>query len=386
MNPRRSAKVSPVGKAKRCAGPMWRPSERWRSGWDGEFESPLLQQTVCLSPASAFLSARVWAAGLTTGSAETRQAMSDILRPLHTAGAENRGSTVEIMPGFTLADIETSGARIRLRHGGSGPPLLLLHGNPLTHVSWHAVAPRLAERFHVVAADLRGYGDSSAPAEEPDSANYSFRAMAQDQVEVMKALGHERFYVAGHDRGGRTTHRMCLDHPEKVIKAAIIDIVPTLDMWAAMNKEAAIGGWHWPFMAQPSDFPERMLGSVPADWFMRKKLLKLTADLNHIPPAIWDEYVRCFNEKTIRGSCGDYRAAATIDCDLDTADLDRKLNMPILVLWGNSSSVGKRFADPLGLWRQRAEDVRGEALPSGHYVNEEAPEQVLDWFLRFFAT
>ena len=249
---------------------------------------------------------------------------------------------MEIMPGFTLTDIETSGARIRLRHGGSGPPLLLLHGNPLTHVSWHAVAPRLAERFHVVAADLRGYGDSSAPPEEPGSVKYSFRAMAQDQVEVMQALGHSRFFVAGHDRGGRTTHRMCLDHPERIIKAAIIDIVPTLDMWAAMDKDGAIGGWHWPFMAQPFDFPERMLGSVPADWFMRKKLLKLTADL------------------------------------------DRKLAMPILVLWGKSSSVGKRFADPLALWRQRAEDVRGEALPSGHYVNEEAPDQVLDWFLRFF--
>ena len=141
---------------------------------------------------------------------------------------------------------------------------------------------------------------------------------------------------------------MCLDHPDKVIKAAIIDIVPTLDMWAAMDKDAAIGGWHWPFMAQPADFPERMLGSVPADWFMRKKLLKLTANLNHIPPAIWDEYVRCFNEKTIRGSCGDYRAAATIDCELDTADLGRKLAMPILVLWGKNSSVGKRFADPVG--------------------------------------
>jgi haloacetate dehalogenase len=262
--------------------------------------------------------------------------------------------------------------------------LLLLHGNPLTHVAWHAVAPRLAERFHVVAADLRGYGDSSAPPEAPDHSNYSFRAMAQDQVEVMKALGFDRFYVAGHDRGGRTTHRMCLDHPEKVLKAAIIDIVPTLDMWAAMDKEGAIGGWHWPFMAQPADFPERMLGSVPADWFMRKKLLKLTADLNHIPPAIWDEYVRCFNEKTIRGSCGDYRAAATIDCELDTADLGRQLQMPILVLWGKTSSVGRRFADPLGLWRERAKDVRGEALPSGHYVNEEAPVQVADWFLRFF--
>jgi haloacetate dehalogenase len=177
---------------------------------------------------------------------------------------------------------------------------------------------------------------------------------------------------------------MCLDHPDQVLKAAIIDIVPTLDMWAAMDKEGALGGWHWPFMAQPADFPERMMGGVPADWFMRKKLLKLTADLGHIPPEIWDEYVRCFNEKTIRGSCADYRAAATIDCDLDTADLGRKLQMPILILWGKSSSVGKRFSDPLALWRQRAENVRGEALPSGHYVNEEAPEQVLDWFLRFF--
>ena len=289
-----------------------------------------------------------------------------------------------ILPNFTVTDIQTSGARIRLRHAGTGPGLLLLHGNPLTHVAWHKIAPRLAEHFHVVAADLRGYGDSSAPPEEADSSNYSFRAMAQDQVEVMQALGHDRFYVAGHNRGARTTHRMCLDHPEKVIKAAIIDIVPTLDMWAAMDKEGAIGGWHWPFMAQPIGFPETMLGSVDPDWFMRKKLLKLTADLNHIPAEIWAEYVRCFNAKTIAGSCADYRAAATIDCALDTADLDRCLEMPILVLWGKSSSVGKRFNDPLGIWRQRARDVQGEALPGGHYVNEEAPEQVLDWFLRFF--
>ena len=291
---------------------------------------------------------------------------------------------MSLLPGFTVTDIDTSGARIRLRHGGSGPALLLLHGNPLTHVAWHKVAPRLAERFHVVAADLRGYGDSSAPEEAEDHSNYSFRAMAQDQVEVMRALGHDRFFVAGHDRGGRTVHRMCLDHPDTVMKAAVLDIVPTLDMWAAMDKEGAIGGWHWPFMAQPADFPERMLGSVPADWFIRKKLLKLTADLSHIPPEIWDEYVRCFDEKTIRGSCADYRAAATIDCVLDTADLGRKLAMPLLVLWGKASSVGKRFADPLALWRARAEDVRGGPVRSGHYVNEEAPEEVLDWFGRFF--
>jgi haloacetate dehalogenase len=291
---------------------------------------------------------------------------------------------MDILPTFTLTDIETSGARIRLRHAGSGPPLLLLHGNPLTHLAWHKIAPALSAHYHVVAADLRGYGDSSAPPEEPGSSNYSFRAMAQDQVEVMRALGYDRFYVAGHDRGARTTHRMCLDHPDKILKAAIIDIVPTLDMWAAMDKDAAISGWHWPFMAQPAPFRETMLGAVDPDWFMRKKLLKLTKDLSHIPPEIWAEYVRCFNEKTIKGSCADYRAAATIDCDLDTADLHRKLPMPLLILWGNTSSVGKRFKDPLALWRQRAEHVQGEALPSGHYVNEEAPAQVLDWFLRFF--
>jgi haloacetate dehalogenase len=290
-----------------------------------------------------------------------------------------------IMPGFTLTDIETSGARIRLRHGGSGPPLLLLHGNPLTHAAWHKVAPRLAERFHVVAADLRGYGDSSAPEELPDHANYSFRAMAQDQVEVMAALGFGQFFAAGHDRGARTVHRMCLDHPDKVLAAAVLDIVPTLDMWAAMDKQGALDGWHWPFMAQPADFPERMMGAVPADWYLRKKLLKLTADLSHVPPEIWAEYVRCFNEKTIRGSCGDYRAAATIDCALDTADLGRKLAMPLLVLWGARSRVGRRFADPLAIWRARAEAVQGAALPCGHYVNEEAPEAVLEWFLRFFA-
>jgi haloacetate dehalogenase len=255
----------------------------------------------------------------------------------------------------------------------------------MTHVAWHKVAPRLAKNYHVVAADLRGYGDSSAPIEDADYANYSFRAMAQDQVEVMQALGYNEFYVAGHDRGARTVHRMCLDHPEKILKAAVIDIVPTLDMWNAMSRVGAMLGWHWPFMAQPADLPERMMGSVPADWFLRKKLLKLTADLNHIPPEIWAEYVRCFNEKTIRGSCGDYRAAATIDCDLDTADLGRKLDMPLLALWGKTSLVGKQFADPLSIWRERAHDVCGEALPCGHYVNEEAPEQVTEWLLKFFS-
>jgi haloacetate dehalogenase len=291
-----------------------------------------------------------------------------------------------VYDGFRRFDLDTSDAGVAIHGvvGGAGPPLLLLHGNPLTHIHWRLIAPRLAERFTVVATDLRGYGDSGKPRGLPDHGNYSFRRMAQDQVEVMQQLGFERFMVAGHDRGARAGYRMALDHPERVLRLACIDILPTHHVWTHTSREWALNAYHWAFMAQPYDFPERMLGSVPADWFMRKKLLKLTANLNHIPPEIWDEYVRCFNEKTIRGSCADYRAAATIDCELDTADLHRKLAMPILVLWGKSSSVGRRFADPLTLWRQRAEHVRGEALPTGHYVNEEAPEQVLDWFLRFF--
>ena len=170
-----------------------------------------------------------------------------------------------------------------------------------------------------------------------------------------------------------------------MIKAAIIDIVPTLDMWAAMDKQGAIGGWHWPFMAQPADFPETILGRVDPDWFMRKKLLKLTANLNHIPPEIWDEYVRCFNEKTIRGSCADYRAAATIDCELDTADLRPQAGDADPRAVGQDQQrrqAVRRSARASG--GSAREDVRGEALPSGHYVNEEAPDQVLDWFMRFF--
>jgi haloacetate dehalogenase len=287
---------------------------------------------------------------------------------------------------FAIDDFDAAGATIRFRRGGQGPPLLLLHGNPMTHVAWHKVADRLAEQFTVVAADLRGYGDSSCPDDPGENwANHSFRAMAQDQLELMEHLGFDRFSVAGHDRGARTAHRMALDHPNRVDRVALLDIVPTHHVWTHASKQWATKSWHWVFMIQPPDFPERMMGSVPAAWYMEKKLSKKGIGLAPFSDEAFAEYVRCFDEKTIRGSCADYRAAATIDCELDTADLGRKLTMPILVLWGMRSGVGRRFADPLGLWRRRAEDVRGEALPSGHYVNEEAPDQVLDWFLRFFA-
>ena len=187
--------------------------------------------------------------------------------------------------GFARTEIATSGARIHLRHGGDGPPLLLLHGNPLTHVSWHKIAPRLAERFHVVAADLRGYGDSVGPEDGGENnINYSFRAMAQDQVEVMERLGYREFFVAGHDRGARTTARMCLDHPDRVKRAALIDILPNHHIWTHTSKEWALRSWHWALMAQPYDFPERMLAAVPAQSFMEKKLSKPDIGLGFFDP------------------------------------------------------------------------------------------------------
>ena len=173
--------------------------------------------------------------------------------------------------GFETRDIDTTGARIHLRHGGNGPPLLLLHGNPLTHVSWHKIATRLAKSFHVIASDLRGYGDSSAPEPGENSINYSFRAMAQDQVEIMEALGYKNFFAAGHDRGARTIHRLCLDHPERISKAAVVDILPNYHIWTHTSKKWATSSWHWLFMIQPGGLPEEMMAAVSPEWYMEKK-------------------------------------------------------------------------------------------------------------------
>lgn len=289
--------------------------------------------------------------------------------------------------GFARTEIETRGARIHLRHGGKGPPLLLLHGNPLTHVSWHKIANRLAERFCVVAADLRGYGDSSAPEPGENHINYSFRAMAEDQVEVMAALGHERFFLAGHDRGARTAHRMCLDHPERVLKAALIDILPSHYIWTHTSKDWALKSWHWPFMAQPFDFPERMMAAVPAEWYMEKKLSKPGIGLRPFTPEAFAEYVRCFTWKTIRGSCEDYRACVTCDLEMDQADFasGRKIAMPTLVIWGSESHTGSVYGDLLPIWRQYASQVAGGPIACGHYVPEDAPEATYDWLVKFFA-
>jgi len=291
--------------------------------------------------------------------------------------------------GFTQMRIDTAGARINLRHGGSGPPLLLLHGNPLTHVMWHKIAPRLAEHFTVVASDLRGYGDSSKPDGGEDHIGYSFRAMAQDQVEVMAALGFPRFFAAGHDRGARVLHRMCLDHPAKVTRAAVLDIVPQHYLYSHINKQWATFSWHWFFNIQPFDMPERMMGFDP-DWFIEKKLAKTKQGLSFFDKDALAEYKRCFrNPATIHAICEDYRAAAGIDLEHDEKDMKagRKIECPVLLLWGATGGVGRNHnPGPAEIWKGYANHIVGaKAVPSGHYLMDEAPAETTAALREFFA-
>lgn len=291
-----------------------------------------------------------------------------------------------MLVGFERREIATSAARIVTVSGGRGPPLLLMHGNPFNHLSWLKIAPRLATDFTVVATDLRGYGDSEKPPGGPNHVNYSFRAMAQDQVEVMSALGFARFYAAGHDRGARVLHRMCLDHPQRVARAAIIDIIPQHYLYNNISKSWATFSWHWFFNIQPYDLPERMMGADP-DWFIRKKLAKTEQGLSFFDPAALADFMRCFrNPQTIHAICEDYRAAAGIDLDMDEADVHagRRIECPVLLLWGASGGVGRNH-DSMTIWRRYAADIRaGKALPSGHYLHEEAPEETYAELRAFF--
>jgi haloacetate dehalogenase len=286
----------------------------------------------------------------------------------------------DFFPGFEQRRIATSGAEIDLVTGGSGPPLLLLHGYPQTHLMWRKVAPRLAAEFTLVIPDLRGYGDSAKPPAGPDQINYSKRALAQDQVETMAALGHERFMVAGHDRGARVAHRLARDHAERVERLALLDIVPTLYRFETIDQKAATSSWHWFFLIQPAGFPERLIGAEP-EFYLRHSL----RDPAVFEPEAFAEYLRCFrNPETIRATCDEYRAGAGIDLVHDRADRGRKLAMPLLVLWGRRSSQGSGY-DVLGVWRDHAEDVRGEAIDSGHFIPEEAPDAAFGALRGFFA-
>jgi haloacetate dehalogenase len=289
---------------------------------------------------------------------------------------------------FTKTEIKTSGARIVTVHGGKGPPLLLMHGNPFSHLSWQKFAPRLAQEFTVVATDLRGYGDSEKPPGGDDHSGYSFRAMAQDQIEVMAALGYDRFYAAGHDRGARVLHRMCLDHPEKVARAAIIDIMPQHHLFNHVTQSWATFSWHWFFMIQPYDFPEHLMSADP-DFFIEKKLAKTKQGLSFFDPAALAEYKRYMrNPATVHAMCEDYRATATVDLAMDTKDFaaGRKISCPVLLLWGATGGVGRNHnPGPGEIWQHYATDIRrAVALPSGHYCSEEAPEETYRELREFF--
>jgi haloacetate dehalogenase len=290
----------------------------------------------------------------------------------------------DFFPGFVLRQVETSGASINLVTGGTGPPLLLLHGYPQTHLMWRKLAPRLATEFTVVVPDLRGYGDSSKPPAGSDNVNYSKRALAQDQVETMTALGFERFAVAGHDRGARVAHRLARDHPERIERLALLDIVPTLYRFETIDQKAATSSWHWFFLIQPSGFPERLIGSE-AEFFLRHQLGGLLREPAKLEPEAFADYLRCFkNPDTIRATCDEYRAGATIDLVHDRADRGRRIAMPLLMLWGQRSSQGSGY-DVLSVWRDHAETVSGHAIDSGHFLPEEAPEDTYRALRDFFA-
>lgn len=278
--------------------------------------------------------------------------------------------------GFTTARVDAAEATIQLRHGGKGPPLLLLHGYPETHAMWHKLAPALARRFTVVCPDLRGYGDSTKPDAGADHAGYSKRAMAADQVDVMRKLGFPRFQVVGHDRGARVVHRMCLDHAGSVERAAVLDIIPTVAAFARTDKALATYYYHWFFLIQPNGLPEHLIGGDP-DYFLDRTLQSWSHKEGVFTDDALAEYRRCFrNPATVHATCEDYRAAASIDLKHDAADADKKVACPLLVLWGSNGVVGRLY-DPLAVWRDKALDVRGEALPCGHFLPEEAPEETL---------
>lgn len=288
------------------------------------------------------------------------------------------------LAGFELFDVALprSGVTLRTAIGGKGPPLLMLHGHPQNHVTWRKVAPTLAKRFSVVAPDLRGYGDSSKPDGGKDHVNYSKRVMASDVVELMESLGHSRFPVVGHDRGGRVAHRLALDHPRAVEKIAVFDIAPTSTMYARTDKEFATRYFWWFFLIQPEPLPERLIDADP-EFFLRTHIDAQNKIPGATEPEAFAEYLRCYLDPATRHAiCEDYRAAAGIDLAHDAADADRKINAPLLALWGARGTVGALY-DVLATWREKAVDVRGRALDCGHNLQEEHPQEVLEELLAF---
>lgn len=287
--------------------------------------------------------------------------------------------------GFETIDRVIDGVPVHAVRGGDGPPVLLLHGFPQTHAMWHGVAPGLAADHTVVAADLRGYGDSGRPPSGERHAGYTFRAMAADQVGLMRALGYERFAVVGHDRGARVTHRMALDHPGAVTRAAVLDILPTLHVYDHVDQALATAYYHWFFFIQPADLPERMIAADPVG-YLHSLLGGWGSGLDAFAPEALAEYERCFSDGAARHAMlEDYRAGASTDLEHDRADLHRRVAVPLLALWGARSVVGASPVDPLEVWRGRGDDVRGGTVDAGHFLAEERPAQTLDALRTFLA-
>lgn len=293
---------------------------------------------------------------------------------------QSQSPATNFFPGFETREIKTSSATIHLVVGGSGPPVLLLHGYPQTHIIWRKIAPQLSQNFTVVAPDLRGYGDSSRPADGENHSGYSKRAMAQDQLEVMEQLGFRRYTVIGHDRGGRVAHRMALDHRDSVQRLIVLDIVPTYKLYTSVTREFATYYFHWFFLIQSAPMPESLIGNSLEAW--------LTWAFGGTPPtwmenAAYQEYLRCLRKpETLHALCEDYRAAASVDLEHDAADLHRKLDCPVLVLWGSKGAMHPLY-DVLQTWRERATDVRGKVLDSGHFLPEEASGALFAELLAF---
>jgi haloacetate dehalogenase len=286
-----------------------------------------------------------------------------------------------LFPAFSEADVDVVDTTIHAVRAGAGPPVLLLHGYPQTHVMWHRVAPRLAERFTVVCPDLRGYGDSGTPASDASHEPYSKRVMARDQLQLMNELGFERFAVVGHDRGARVARRLALDQPDAVSRLALLDIVPTDTIYTTLDQEHATTVWRYFFLIQPPDLPERLITSEP-DFYLDWTLEEWSGTRDGLSDAALAEYRRCFDRATVHATCEDYRAGATIDLAHDRAET-RRLACPVLVLWSRHG-IGSAY-DVLAIWGSEAADVRGRALDCGHFLAEERPDEVTSELATFLA-
>jgi haloacetate dehalogenase len=284
--------------------------------------------------------------------------------------------------GFSAQRIPTPRGELFARVGGAGEPLLLLHGYPESHLMWRDAAPLLAERFTVVAADLPGYGESFRPPVSEDHASHSKRELAKDVAAAMAALGHERFHLAGHDRGGRVSYRLALDHPERVSALAVLDIVPTGEVWARADRLFALGYWHWGFLAQPAPLPERLIGGAP-DAFFEHHLARIGLSGPRYPAAVLDAYRRQLHDRAcVEAMCEDYRAGASIDVEQDAEG--GRIARPLLALWGSRGALPVLYGDPLAIWRQWAADLRGRAIDAGHFLVEDEPETVARELAEFF--